>query len=108
MANLLGETVRRISIGREDIDDIKRALMESQKDHIAFRNGTLSSLRKRSSHLQSLLDRAYEDKLNGTITEELGRRKSQEWQTEMNDLHLRPKALESAAIDVTETRSSRR
>lgn len=105
LADLLGEALQRITIGESEVADIKKALLESQRDHVEYRDSKLKSLRKRQDRLQSLLDCAYEDKLDGTISEELWRRKSSSWQTEINDIRIRMKALDSAAIDFYETGS---
>ena len=50
-----------------------------------------------------MLDRAYEDKLNGRISDDLWERKSRAWENEFSDIRHRIKAHESANLNYYET-----
>jgi hypothetical protein len=60
--------VRRVRIGEENTADIKKALLESQRDKKAYHAESIASLQKRYDQVQRLLDRSYEDKLAGKIS----------------------------------------
>lgn len=63
-------------------------------------------LRKRQDHIQRLLDKSYEDKLSGLISEELWRRKSAEWENALIDIRIQIKAHENANLNYYETGSA--
>ncbi len=77
------EIVKQIEIDDNMVADIKEALTESHRDKIAYHNNALTALNKRAKHIQGLIDKAYEDKLSGVISEDFWRRKSIEWNNEL-------------------------
>jgi len=83
LADLLSEVVSAIHVDLDSLEEIKAALRESHKDKVRFQTEAFRTLQKRYTHLQRLLDRAYEDKLSGIITMELWKRKSAEWNEEL-------------------------
>ncbi len=99
---LFAEAVGRIRVDSNTVEDIKKALRASQKDQIAHRHQSTDSLRRRQSRLQGMLDKAYEDKLSGTISDELWERKSAEWQEELVKIRQQLGALENASADYYE------
>ena len=75
-----------IYIDDEKAEWFKQSLKESHKDKKAYHGQALSQLRIQYQKLQDRLDKAYEDKLDGVITEQDWNRKTAEWkklQTEM-------------------------
>jgi hypothetical protein len=62
--------------------------LDSQKDKIKFQTESISALRKKYDHTRRLLDRAYEDKLSGLISEDLWQRKSAEWENALIDIQI--------------------
>ena len=99
LAELLGEAVKQVQIGDTVVADIKRALLESQKDKANYQTASVESLQRRYRHVQSLLDRAYEDKLSDRISEDFWQRKSAVWEGELIDVRLKIKAHESANMN---------
>ncbi|RKX26058.1 MAG: recombinase family protein, partial [Candidatus Zixiibacteriota bacterium] len=99
LAELLADVVKQVQIGDDAVEDIKRALLESQKDKVDYHTASVESLHLRYRHVQSLLDRAYEDKLSGKISEDFWQRKSAAWEDEMVDIRFKIKAHESANLN---------
>jgi len=106
LSQLLADVVKQVRIGREAADDIRRALLESQRDRQEYHDKAVTSLRKRYDHTQKLLDRAYEDKLSGKISEDLWRRKSVEWEGTLIDIQHQLRAHDSANVNYYETGSA--
>jgi site-specific DNA recombinase len=96
---LFAEVVGRLKIRPNVLEDIKTALLESQKDRIQFQQQSKLALQTRQNRLQGLLDKAYEDKLIGVISPELWERKSKGWQEELVGVRQQLISLENAAID---------
>ena len=105
LAELLGDVVKRVRIGQEAVKDVKRALLESQRDRVDYHASALKSLQSRYSRVQLLIDRAYEDKLSGKISDDLWERKSAAWEDEMMDVRHKIKAHESANVNYYQTGS---
>ena len=103
LAELLADVVKRIRIDEKTAEAIRTALLESEQDKVQFHTEAVKSLQKRYTHLQSLLDRAYEDKLAGKITEEFWERKSREWNAELLDIEHQIKAHRNANLNYYET-----
>lgn len=96
---LFGDALAQIRIGSDVVEDIKRALKDSKRDQTEHRQKSTKALKSRQSRLQSMIDNAYEDKLNGTITAELWSRKSAEWEDELVSVRQELAALENASMD---------
>lgn len=86
LADLFADVVKQIEIDDTTVADIKEALAESHQDKISFHNNALQALNLRAKHIQRLIDKAYEDKLSGTISEEFWERKSLEWHNELTQV----------------------
>jgi len=99
MDQLFAEVLGRVRVSPSTVEDIKTALLESQKDRISFQQQSEEALRKRQTRIQGLLDKAYEDKLTGTISPELWQRKSTEWQEELISIRQQLNAFENATAD---------
>ena len=99
MAELLSDVVKQVQIGDDAVKDIKRALLESQKDKADYHTSSVELLQRRYRYVQSLLDRAYEDKLSDRISDDFWRRKSAAWEDELIDIRLKIKAHESANLN---------
>ena len=77
---LSGELVQRVQIDEETIDWIVAALKDSHRDEKAYHENQSSRLQGEMKKVQARMDAAYEDKLDGKISEAYWKRKSQEWQ----------------------------
>ena len=88
LEGLLGELVERVQIGEADIDWIISALKESHRDEKNYHEEQLSKLQTEVKRLQDRMDAAYEDKLDGTISGDTWRRKSQEWRSRQLEMQV--------------------
>ncbi len=79
LEELLGEIVKKVVIGPETVDWIIHALRESHRDEEAYHITQIEGLQQEYLRLQDKMDRAYEDKLEGKISEEFWERKSHKW-----------------------------
>lgn len=68
--------MKRVSIGEEDIAWVVAALKASHQDEKVYHEEQVSKLQAEVRRLQDRLEAAYDDKLDGTIGEEIWRRKS--------------------------------
>ena len=68
------------------VEWIRKALKESHKDQIAYYTSVISELNQKQELYRSRLDKLYEDKLDGKITEEVYNRKSKEWNGELEKI----------------------
>ena len=101
--DLFAEIVGRVKVHPSVVDDIRMALLESQKDRAAFQTKSLEALSKREKHLQKLIDTAYEDKLLGVISIDLWKRKSEDWQSELVDISHKIREFKGANVDYYQT-----
>lgn len=82
LEQLLGDVVKAISIDADTAEWIKQALRESHRDEREYHAGQIASLQAQYKRLQDKIDSAYEDKLDGRISEEFWQRKSRGWRDE--------------------------
>ena len=85
----MGKVLRDIYVPEEIALRIETSLRQQQTQAQNHRVEELATLNRKLNELRRRQDAAYEDKLNGTITEEFWQRKQAEWQME----ELRLKAL---------------
>ncbi len=83
LARLLGEVVKQIRIPTELAEKVATALRESQADKEQFARTTMMRLQQQQLLLRSKLDRAYDDRLSGRISDELWSSKSTELEAEL-------------------------
>lgn len=106
LAEMMADVVSRVRIGADAANNIRRALLDSQRDKRLFHAQAVSSLRKRQDYVRRLLDRAYEDKLSEKISENLWKRKSAEWEDSLIDIQHQLTAHDSANVNYYETGSA--
>ena len=63
-------------------DWVKKALKESHKDEIDFREASFKELNTRREQIQRVIDRLYDDRLNEKVPEELYERKYKQYKEE--------------------------
>ena len=85
------------------VEDIKASLKASQQDRVNYQLSMVKALRKRRDRLFQMLDKAYENKLCGNISEDIWNRKSKEWQSEFDETNVRLTACDSATVNYYET-----
>jgi site-specific DNA recombinase len=95
LADLLGEVIRPIQIPSEVADEIATALRATDQDAEQRRCESLRQLEQRRRTILSKLDRGYEDRLSGQISEEFWLRKSAEWEGELADVDAQRPRLEA-------------
>ena len=88
LAARLGEVIARIQIPPAVADRLAEALRTSQAAIEQTRQDTLSRLAQRRQKLHARLDRAYDDLLDGRLSEALWTRKSAEWEAELATLDV--------------------
>ena len=105
LSRLLAEAVRRVQIPTHTADLIAEALRQSQADKEKFHRTALLTLQQRQVAVQAKLDRAYDDRLAGTITAEMWKRKAGEWEAELADVRREMARHENASHDYSATGS---
>ena len=83
LSRLFADVVRRVQVPPHVADSIAEVLRESQADKARFHLTALMHLQQRYADAQAKLDRAYDDRIAGRITEALWLRKSSEWEAEL-------------------------
>ena len=86
LSEILGNLVKQIQIDPEISDKMVGALRDSHEDKKRFHNDAVKSLQTQYAAIQVRIDKAYDDKLEGTITEDFWQLKSGKWQAEQNRL----------------------
>lgn len=86
------EVVKGLQIGDEYYDLIIKTLRESHKDEKEFYKKAVDGLRKRHSILKKRIAKAYEDKLDGVITEEQWLELTSGWQAQIDEIDVQLKA----------------
>lgn len=66
------------------VEWLRKALKESHKDETAYHTSAINELYQKQKQLQHRLERIYEDKLDGKITEAFYNRKNKEWSDELD------------------------
>jgi site-specific DNA recombinase len=105
LSRLFEDVVRRVQITPEVAEWIAEALRESQGDKERFHRTSLMQLQQQYLAVQTKLDRAYEDRLAGRITDELWTRKSEEWEAELAAIRRETARHERASHDYAATGS---
>src|SRR5690606_3985607 len=96
LSQQFADVVRRIEITAEVADWIAEALRESQDDKERFHRAAVLRLQQQYIGVQAKIDRAYEDRLAGRVSDDLWQRKSKEWEQELADIR-RDRALHESA-----------
>jgi hypothetical protein len=94
---LLGELVQSVQVDEETIDWIAAALKDSHRDEKAYHKNQMSRLQGEVKKAQARMDAAYDDKLDGQISEAYWKRKSREWQASELDIMQRIEAHQRAS-----------
>jgi hypothetical protein len=105
ISGLFENVVRRVQIPEEIADWIADALRASQGDKERFHRTAIGQLQQRYLAVQSKLDRAYDDRLAGQVTDEMWSRKSAEWETELETIRGETAKHEQASHDYAVTGS---
>ena len=88
--------IKGITIDESLLDWLIQAHRESHRDEKAYHDGMISSLQTQHGKLQHRIDRAYTDKLDGKIPEDLFLRKMNEWREEQSKILSQIQAHQTA------------
>jgi site-specific DNA recombinase len=80
----LGEVIKGIHISDEIKDWIIKALRESHKEEKSYHDRIIKGLQSEYNQIQDRIDKAYEDKLDGKIPEDLFLRSMNRWRKEQD------------------------
>lgn len=80
------------------VEWIRKALKESHQDEITYRTSAINELRQKQEQLRQRLDRLYDDKLDGKITEEFYGNKQRQYQQELEEVNGSIKKHDSANL----------
>ncbi len=95
----LGETVKNICIDKTHLELIKEALRLSHKDEKEYHDQMIKNLNAQYVRIQNRLDQVYLDKLDGKITEDFWREKSEEWRDEQQAIREKIEKHENANVN---------
>ncbi len=105
LPQLFAGAVKRVQVPADVADWIAEALRESQGDKERFHRTAIMQLQQQYLAIQAKLDRAYEDRVGGRITDELWLRKSGEWEAELASVRRETAKHEKASHDYGATGS---
>ncbi|MGH9372513.1 MAG: hypothetical protein ACRD15_13355, partial [Vicinamibacterales bacterium] len=74
-------------------------MRESQDDKQKFHRASVMRLQQHYLSVQAKIDRAYEDRLAGHVSDDLWQRKTQQWEQELADIRRDTALHESASHD---------
>jgi DNA invertase Pin-like site-specific DNA recombinase len=83
LGELLGDVIKPIQISPEIADDIATAIHGSEVDAERARRDALHQLDQRRRAVVAKQNRAYEDLIEGRISDQFWRRKSEQWEGEL-------------------------
>lgn len=78
--------VKRIQLEENLLDWLRETLRQSHADEQAFHDAQIEALEEKEKAIQRRLDQIYIDKLDGKITEEFWRQKTDEWRAEQDEI----------------------
>jgi site-specific DNA recombinase len=82
----LGAIIKAIQIDADVLNQLTAGLKESHSQEKVYHEQAITSLHQTYQRIQEKLDRAYNDKLEGVITEEFWAEKSQGWRKEQEEV----------------------
>ena len=91
---LLGELVQRVQVDEDTVQWVVAALKDSHRDEKAYHDQQVARLQGEISRISNRLEAAYEDKLDGVISEEMWRSKSAEWRQQRLELRAQVDSLQ--------------
>ncbi len=105
LSSLFADAVKRVQVPADVADWIAEALRESQDDKERFHRTAVLQFQQQYMAVQAKLDRAYEDRLAGSLGDELWARKSGEWETQLAAMRRETARHERASHDYGATGS---
>ena len=99
LAEKLGQIVSNITIDGEILEWTKEALRESHKDEKEYHNRQIQALNEQYKKLQTKIDRVYEDKLEGKISEDFWLEKYNQYRKEQEGISFALEGHRNANIN---------
>jgi len=92
----LTQYIEKIHIPDDVADSIGKFLKESHSGKVEYYNGISTGLKAQYEHFQKRIERMYEDKLDGSITEDFYNKKLLEYRAEQTNIQTRLNNLQNA------------
>ncbi len=92
----LGEPLKGLQVPADVVSRIVTALRDDEEESVGKVDAEHSRLQGRLTNIRNRMDQAYTDKLDGVISEEFWRRKTNEWRLEEEQVKMALNALASA------------
>ena len=96
LGDRLGKILKDIHIPDNILEQLQNSLLRDRGREETIKKEQGERLTSRLALIHRRMDQAYQDKLDGKITEEFWTRKSVEWQTEENQIRASIQALKTA------------
>ncbi len=96
LGDRLGQILKDIHIPDNILEQLQNSLLNDKDREETIRKQQEQQLASRLALTLRRMDQAYQDKLDGKISEEFWNRKSTEWQTEENEIRASLQALQTA------------
>jgi site-specific DNA recombinase len=96
LGDRLGQILKDIHIPDDILEQLQNSLLNDKDREETIRKQQGERLASRLTLVLRRMDQAYQDKLDGKISEEFWMRKSEEWQTEEKEIRASLHALETA------------
>jgi site-specific DNA recombinase len=96
LGDRLAQTVRDIHVPDDILAQLQKSLLADKGREEDIRDQQRARFAQRLAQVHRRMDQAYQDKLDGKISEEFWARKSAEWQTEETQIRGSIQALETA------------
>lgn len=99
LAEKLGEIVKNIQIDNQILEWIIEALKESHKDEKEYHDRQIQTLNTQYKILQNRIDKMYDDKVDGKISEDFWLEKYNQYRQEQEDIELALEKHKNANIN---------
>ena len=103
LAAQLGKVLEGLKLGDGFLKWVEAALFATEGDARKRREAEAQRLRSEIARLRGRLAKAYDDKLDGEVTEEFWREKSSEWQAQISEAQKQLAAIERSEAQQVET-----
>jgi site-specific DNA recombinase len=83
LVSKLEDVIKQINITPEIAEELRETLHESNQDKVKFHEEAITALEREYRETRNRLNKAYEDRINGLITESFWRERPTNWNAEM-------------------------
>ena len=82
----MGSSIKSLQIPKDVIEEITTTLRKSHKDKTQFHHTLLDGYQKEYQKYEARIEKMYEDKLDGSITESYYNKKREEFRAKQKDI----------------------